>query len=253
MPHAMNLKPDHPQSTCGAARTRATQRGFSLIEMSVVLLVIGLIVGAVAVGRNLQRNAAYQRVSSDFVQGWLIAYDSYTNGTGTVPGDVVAAPTGRVNATGAAGEALCGDAMLNAFLAAGIVLPEGRAAGSNDRAVYLDTNGIPQEVQVCFQNVNWAESGAAVGAYVTRPRNVMILRNLTPALANLLDSQIDGIPDARFGRFREDNQANAVATTTGQTLSVDERMGFGTTVVAADGARDEDQVAIVTAWILMNR
>lgn len=253
MPHDMNITPAPLRHTDHAAWKYAVQRGFSLVEMSVVLLIIGLIVGAVAVGRDLQRNAAYQRISSDFVQGWLIAYDSYTNGTGTVPGDVAAAPTGRVNASDASGAALCDAAMLNTFLAAGVVLPEGRAAGANDRAVYLDTNGTPQEVQVCFQNVNWAEPGAAVGTYVTRPRNVMILRNLTPALANLLDSQIDGSPDARFGRFREDSQANAVATNTGQTFSVDERMAFGSTVVAADGPRDEDQIAVVTAWVLMNR
>ncbi len=253
MPNDMNLYPEHPQSTCGAARKRATQCGFSLIEMSVVLLVIGLIVGAVAVGRDLQRNAAYQRVSSDFVQGWLIAYDSYTNGTGTVPGDVVAVPTGRVNASDATGAALCDAALLNTFLAAGVVLPEGRAAGANDRAVYLDTNGTPQEVQVCFQTVNWAEPGASVGTFVTRPRNVMILRNVTPALANLLDSQIDGTPDARFGRVREAAQANATATTTGQVWSVDERVPYGSTAVPATGAQDEAQVAVVTAWVLMNR
>lgn len=79
------------------------------------------------------------------------------------------------------------------------------------------------------------------------------LSNVTPALANLLDSQIDGNPDARFGRVREAALANATATTTGQNWSVDERMPYRTNAVPAGGAQDEAQAAVVTAWVLMNR
>jgi len=228
-------------------RAAALQRGFTMVEMSVVLIVIGLILGAVAIARDLQRNASYQRISSTFVQGWLMAYDAYTAGTGIVPGDLAAAPTGQVNASNTA---LCGTAMLNVFLAAGIRLPQGRAEGLNDRYVYLDSNGNPQEMQVCFQNVGWAEPGAAVGNYVSRPRNVMVLRQVTPALASLLDTQIDGNPDARFGRMREDLQSNAVGTVTSVAWSVDERMAFGS---SAATALDESQVAVVTGQIVMNR
>lgn len=228
-----------------AARGRSL--GFTLVEMSVVLVVIGLIIGAVAVGRDLQRNASYQRISSNFVQGWLLAYDAYVAGTGTVPGDSATAPTGLVNGNTTA---LCGNALLNAFLAAGIRLPEGRAEGQADRYAYLDSNGNPQEVQVCFQNVAWAEPGAAVGAYVARQRNVMVLRQLTPALATLLDSQIDGSADARFGRMREDSQAGQAAVVAGVPWSVDERMAMGNTAATA---LDESQVAVVNGWVLMSR
>lgn len=223
------------------------QRGFTLVELAVVMAAIGLLLGAIAVGKDLQRGAAYQRLSSTFVQGWIDSYNVFVASTGIVPGDTPAAPTGRVNAGTAE---LCGSSLVNAFQAAGIRLPEGRAEGLQSRYVYLDSNGNPQEVEACLQNVNWAEPGAAVGTYVTRARNVLVLKNVTPALATLLDSQLDGHPDARFGQLREGFQANAIATTTGQPWSIDERMSYGTTVVSA---LDESQITTTTVWIQMSR
>lgn len=230
---------------------RALERGFTLVELSIVLLVIGLIIGAAAVGRDLQRSASYNRLSNDFVQGWQLAYDAFYTGVGRPPGDNPAAPTGQVNGAHAPpGTELCGVSLMNAFLAAGIRLPEGRAAGQADRYAYLDSNGNPQEVQVCLQNIAWAEPGAAVNTFVTRPRNVMVLRGVTPALATLLDAQVDGRQDARFGRFRQDALANSVAVLASQPWGVDERMAFGSTVATSN---DEDQVAVMTAMLQMLR
>ena len=223
------------------------QHGVTLVELAVVIAMIGLILGAVAVGKDLQRSAVYQRITTEFVQGWMISYDAYVGGNGVVPGDTPATPTGRVNASG---NELCDNALLNVFLAAGIRLPEGRAEGQQNRAAYLDSNGNPQEVEVCLQSVDWAEPGAAVGTYVSRTRNVLVLKSVTPALATMLDSQIDNRPDARFGRVRELAQANAVATLVGQLWSVDERMRFGS-VVATN--RDEDQIAVTTVLVQMNQ
>ena len=230
---------------------RRGQQGFTLIELGITLLVIGLLLGAAAIGRDLQRTAANQRISTDFVQGWQLAYEAYVNGVGYPPGDSATNPTGRVNgATAPAGTQLCDAAMINTFLAAGVRLPEGRTNGSPDRAVYLDSNGNPQEVKVCFQSVDWAEPGASLGTFNTRPRNVMVLTGVTFSFVAMLDQQIDGRADARFGRLRDISLANATGTTTGTVWPLNDRMTFGTTV---ENTRDEDQVAITTALFQMTR
>jgi prepilin-type N-terminal cleavage/methylation domain-containing protein len=233
------------------------QKGFTLIELSITLLVIGLLLGAVAIGRDLQRSAANQRLSTDFVQGWQLAYEAYVNGVGRPPGDSATNPTGQVNGATAPlgtstspGAQLCEATMVNAFLAAGVRLPEGRTNGLPDRYVYLDSNGNPQEVKVCFQSVPWAEPGAALNAFNSRPRNVMVLTGVTFSLVAMLDLQIDGRSDARFGRLRDLSLANATATAIGTIWPLDDRMTFGTTT---PNARDEDQVAVTTALFQMTR
>lgn len=239
-----------PSSTLPAravGRRSAYQTGFTIVELSVVLVVIGLILGTVTIAKSVQRNAVYQRIAGDFVQGWAIAYDRFYDGNGIPPGDNAAAPTGRV--AGAANTPLCGAALISAMQAAGVSLPQGRTEGVPDRYVYLDSNGNPQEVQVCFQNVAWSEPGAAPGTFVIRQRNVMMLLNLTPSLARLIDNQFDTVVDARFGRLREQAQAASVAAAS-VGWSADDRFAFGQ---AAPTALDESQVAVMLAYLQMSR
>jgi len=145
---------------------------------------------------------------------------------------------------------LCGPDMINAFLAAGIRVPTGRTEGQQDRYVYLDSNGNPQEVRVCFQSVNWSEPAATVGTYVALPRNVMVIRGLTFSLAGALDQQIDGRSDARFGSLRDISlAANIDANNPGEIWPINDSMNFA----RVENRLDESQVAITTAYFKMIR
>jgi prepilin-type N-terminal cleavage/methylation domain-containing protein len=206
-----------PRRPLLVGRARQFSRGFTLVEMSMVLVIIAVIVGAVTVGNDVLRHAHGQRAFSELIMGWSNAFSRYVASTGGVPGDF-AIPRNQVN--GALNTPLCnntGDSALsNAFLRKSVAPPSGRAAGDEDRLMYQDSNGSPHELRVCFVTVSWSVPktglGAAVGVYVTVNRHVMHITGLTSELALQLDTLIDGRLDARFGRFRrKDLSANTGA------------------------------------------
>lgn len=255
---------------------RAAVQGFTIVEMAVVLVIIGVILGAVMIGRDAQRNAEYIRVRQTFVNQWVVAYNSYVQRTGFPVGDDRAAPRLMVNGaqfalnatTGtssgadmsAAAEpnAICqlqaGPNMKRAkeatpslrtlMLEAGIELPQGRGVGHEDRYVYLDTNGNPQELQVCFQ---WNKPGTRSGT-----GNVMVITGLTPDLARSLAYAIKGNADASSGSFRQEGVLTGAATAL-------DWIGVNTNGISAAnggiaGQNDRElQVATVVAHYKMNQ
>lgn len=263
-----------------ASLERSAQQGFTLVEMAIVLAVIGLILGAIAIGKDVQRNAEYTKIKNKFIDPWAMAYNTYYQRTGVVLGDNQTAPRLMVNGanfnasvdptTGAVlsggdmsavtpptaicrgakapgmnrdMEATSGFGLRELMQRAGVRMPPGRAEGAEDRYVYLDSNGNPQEIQVCFQ---WNKPQEAEGA-----GNVMVISGLTPDLARFLDQSIDGKPDAREGMFRQQGVDGTNANAPGLEWDRNNMMaiGGGTT----ERNRDEDQVATVVAIYKMNQ
>ena len=246
------------------------QGGFTLVEMAVVLVIIGVILGAVMIGRDAQRNAEYLRIRQTFINQWAVAYNSHVQRMGVPPGDNISAPRLMVNGalfvdavggdmTAVAGpNALCeraqGRGMARGFvtglratmLQAGIELPSGRGLGMEDRYVYLDTNGNPQELQVCFQ---WNPPGTNSGT-----GNVMVISGLTPDLARSLASVIKGNGDANTGSFRQEG----VAAGAGGVVAAGINGGVPWTVnntndITGAAGNRESQVATVVAHYKMNQ
>jgi len=282
------------------AKIRQRQQGFTLVEMAIVLVVIGLILGAVMIGKDVQRNAEYAKIANKFVMGWKKSYDEYYQRTGVVLGDSQVAPTymidgkeamiggqpasqGNVGGSQAgipenytnAGLRIChgqgypkntvdspfgGDHglgtldLLTLMQQAGVTMPPGRGEGKQDRYLYLDSNGNPTEVQVCFQ---YNKPGTTSGA-----GNVMVLRGLTPALARYLDQIIDGKADALEGRFRiQDDASNSSEPSSqkpGQPWAFNNTYKDSASIKGQSAGnngkgedKDEDRVVLLTAqWIM---
>ncbi|MFP8777621.1 type II secretion system protein [Hydrogenophaga sp. RWCD_12] len=227
---------------------RASQGGFTLIELALVLAVIGLIIGAIAIGKDVQRNAEYTKVSNKFLEQWKMTYDQYYQRTGTVVGDCQQAPTYMVNGseTSISGTNACQRPGRQAvagipenFTATGLKVCEGQGyaegqTGGNDAGLATQTlralmtrhgvrmppgRGEGHEDRYVYQDTNgnstevqvcfqWNPAGTASGA-----GNVMVVRGLTPDLARYLDQLIDGKPDSREGRFRIQGRAAHTQTT----------------------------------------
>lgn len=215
--------------------------GFTILEVSIVLIILAVIIGAVSSGGDLMRHAAGQRIFATFISEWRRAFLSYTDQMHAVPGDSPVSPTGMIG--GAEGKALCntlgGPALTNTMLAQGISVPAGRGAGMEDRYVYQDSNGAPHELQVCFQTVQWSVAGTSSGSFVAVQRHVMHLSGMTVELALQMDAMVDGSADARFGDFRQTTQASSTSAVGAEWPAVRTAIG-------------DDAIAEVEAYLVLN-
>ena len=77
---------DSAQKASVTSRIR-NSKGFTLIEMAIVLVIIGIIIGAVVKGQDLVDNAKSKQFASK-LQAWQVALNTYYDRTGRYPGDV---------------------------------------------------------------------------------------------------------------------------------------------------------------------
>jgi len=76
------------------------QKGFTLIELSIVLIIIGLLLAAVMKGRDLIRSAQQKKFYNQFINAWVLAYQQFNDRTGYVlGGPLVYKSTSASNAT----------------------------------------------------------------------------------------------------------------------------------------------------------
>lgn len=71
---------------------RRRQSGFTLVEIAIVLVIIGLLIGGVLKGREMITNAKIKRVENDFA-GVSAAIYAYQDRYGVLPGDDPSAST----------------------------------------------------------------------------------------------------------------------------------------------------------------
>jgi len=72
--------------------SRRKQSGFTLVEIAIVLVIIGLLIGGVLKGREMITNAKIKRIENDF-SGVSAAIFAYQDRYGVLPGDDPSAAT----------------------------------------------------------------------------------------------------------------------------------------------------------------
>ena len=66
--------------------TRKSSRGFTLVELSIVLVIIGLIIGGVLTGQQIIQNARINNAVNG-IQAYQAQFQTYAQNYGTLPGD----------------------------------------------------------------------------------------------------------------------------------------------------------------------
>jgi prepilin-type N-terminal cleavage/methylation domain-containing protein len=81
-----------------AKKRRSSQKGFTLVEIAIVLIIIGLLIGGIIKGQAMIRNAKVKRLVGD-IDGMRTAILTFQDRFGQLPGDENNAntPTGDTN------------------------------------------------------------------------------------------------------------------------------------------------------------
>jgi prepilin-type N-terminal cleavage/methylation domain-containing protein len=209
-------------------------KGFSLIEIAVVLIIIGIIIGAIVKGKDIIRSAEQKKIYTKFVNGWNIAYMTFYDRTGKILGDtwdvIIATPaagqdgqadtaagaTGVVTDAGRA-ELYDGPASGSAYmglLQAGLKAPVTNTT-TNYEYRYTDSDGAGHVLTVAF---DYDDSDKY---------NYMWVTNCPNELGIALDTMVDGEADGTAGDllcFLNDGSGSETAwgAVVGFTLPTDE-------------------------------
>ncbi len=174
------------------------EKGFTLIEMAIVLVIIGLILGAVIKGKDVINGAKQKKFYTNFVKEWELTVSSYYDrtgnllGDGTVNGGTNATKDGRFdNISGATFGAANGvDARIKAV---GLTVPTTNTVNSgeyNYTGTYSGNSTITMYLYYLWSHTD------------QRSRNALYLTNMPTDLAIALDTLIDGEADPVRGKFR---------------------------------------------------
>jgi prepilin-type N-terminal cleavage/methylation domain-containing protein len=125
-------------------------KGFTLIEMAIVLIIIGIIIGAVIKGKDIIRSGEMKRLYLKYAKAWDLAYVTYHDRSGWILGDEASdtndtgARDGRCNPSATEGN------LVSQLQRLGIDLPPPGPTNSRLVRTYTDSTGRSNTLSVAF-------------------------------------------------------------------------------------------------------
>ena len=181
-------------------------KGFTLVEMALVLIIIGIIIGAIVKGNDLIRSAEQKRIYTKFLGDWRLAYMNFYDRTGKVLGDTYdgAAPGQNGLADTSAGTADTPTNAGRADLNDGDATTPPAYLGLSQVGLRAPTTNVPNtpyEYRYIDSQGNGHTMNIAFAADATANYNYMMINNIPAELAMSIDTMIDGEADGNTGDF----------------------------------------------------
>lgn len=180
--------------------------GFTLVEMALVLIIIGIIIGAIVKGNDLVRSAEQKRIYSKFLSDWRLAYMNFYDRTGKILGDTyntadaTTGQDGRADTSAAtssspteAGQGgLSTSTSTTVYLGltdVGLRAPTTNITDTAYQYRYVDSEGNSHILDIAFA---WD---------ATDNYNYMRITNMPGELAIAIDTMVDGQANGQSGDF----------------------------------------------------
>ncbi len=170
--------------------------GFTLVELSIVLIIIGLVIGGVMKGKDLINSAEQKKIYNTWIKQWQITANTYQDRTGGLLGDGTA--NGGSNATE---DGHCDNIRLDTtttiqdkLKAIGLDEPVSNVAGTRGGAYSIKGKYATSQASARLQ---WLQSHTDGGS-----KNKLYIVGIPTDVAIAFDKMTDGTIDPSAGAFR---------------------------------------------------
>ena len=188
----MSIRKQTEAGTKGRCSVMRNNKGFTLIELAIVLVIIGLILGSVLKGKDLINSAKQKQFYNAFVKSWELVIVSYYDRTGYLLDDGVnnggvGTPNGTFDRANTVAEFTNVDSAISRVGLEVIVTNTANSWQTSFSGAYSGSGTI--SLWLIGPSANYLPND-----------NGMILRDVPIDLAYALDKMIDGQVDSAAGK-----------------------------------------------------